>query len=119
MQLHRLNGEQLDVEVAFPDEVAALSLKAFASQARDKPTDVVDVWRCLEVAYAAGMNAVAFAEGEASEVTLIVRALFDRRHSAGMSALVGEQRLSEAAADERFTRIRALIQQVLPIGGLA
>jgi hypothetical protein len=119
MQLHRLNGEQLDVEVAFPDEVAALSLKAFASQVRDKPTDVVDVWRCLEVAYAAGTDAAAFFEGEAGEAARIVRAIFDGRDGPGMSALVGEQRLSEAAGDERFTRIRALIQRVLPFGGVA
>lgn len=49
MALHRLNGEQLDIDAAFPDEVAALTLKAFASQVRDKPTDIVDLWRCLEV----------------------------------------------------------------------
>jgi len=44
MELHRLNGERLDIEVAFPDEVAALTLKAFASQVRDKATDIVDLW---------------------------------------------------------------------------
>ncbi|MBI2709767.1 MAG: hypothetical protein HYX34_08730 [Actinobacteria bacterium] len=115
MQLHRLNGEQLDVEVAFPDEVAALTLKAFASQVRDKPTDLVDLWRCLEVAYAAGTDAAAFIEGEAAEGARIVRALFDRRDGAGMSTLVDEQRLSATAADERLTRIRALAQRVLPV----
>ena len=114
MQLHRLNGEQLDVDVAFPDEVAALSLKAFASRLRDKRTDVVDVWRCLEVADAAGTDAAAFVEGEAAEAARIVRSLFDRRDGAGLSALVDEQRLSGARADERFTRIRALVQRVLP-----
>jgi hypothetical protein len=115
MELHRLNGEQLDVEVAFPDEVAALTLKAFASQARDKPTDVVDLWRCLEVAYAAGTDPAAFAETEAAEAARTVRALFDSRDGAGMSALVREQRLSETAADERFTRTQALVQRVLPV----
>lgn len=119
MELHRLNGEKLDIEVAFPDEVAALTLKGFASQVRDKPTDVVDLGRCLEVAYAASTEAEAFVEGEAAEAARIVRALFDRRDGAGMSALVGEQRLSENAADERFTRIRALIQRVFPLGGAA
>jgi hypothetical protein len=114
MELHRLNGEQLDIEVAFPDEVAALTLKAFASQVRDKPTDVVDLWRCLEIAYAADMDADAFVENEAAEAAHVIRALFDRRDGAGMSALVGEQRLSETAADERFTRIRALVQRLLP-----
>jgi hypothetical protein len=115
MELHRLNGEELDVEVAFPDEVAALTLKAFASQVRDRPTDVVDLWRCLEIAYAADKNAEAFVEGEAAEAAHLTRALFDRRDGAGMSALVGEQRLSQTAADERFTRIRALVQRLLPL----
>jgi hypothetical protein len=113
MELHRLNGEQFDVEVAFPDEVAALILKAFASHVRDKPTDIVDLWRCLEIAYAASIGAAAFAEGDAAEATRIIRAQFDRRDGAGMSTLVREQRLSESAADERFTRIRALVQRVL------
>jgi hypothetical protein len=115
MELHRLNGEQLDVEVAFPDEVAALTLKAFASRVRDKPTDIVDLWRCLEVAYAAGSDAAAFAGTEAAKAARTIRALFDSRDGAAMSALVREQRLSETAADERFTRIRALVQRVLPI----
>lgn len=117
MELHRLNGEQLDVEVAYPDEIAALTLNAFASQVREKPTDVVDLWRCLEIAYAAGTDEAAFVEGEAAEAAHIVQALFDDRNGTGMSALVSEQSLAETAADERFTRIRALIQRVLPFGG--
>jgi hypothetical protein len=114
MELHRLNGEQLDVDVAFPDEVAALTLKAFASQVRDKPTDIVDLWRCLELTYAAGTDVAAFADGEPADAARVVRALLDHRNGPGMSALVDEQRLS-TIADERFTRIRALIQRVLPV----
>jgi len=113
MALHRLNGEQLDIDVAFPDEVAALTLKAFASQVRDKPTDIVDLWRCLEVSYAAEIEPSAFAKGEAAETARIIRALFARREGAGMSALESEQRLSKAAGDARFTRIRALAQRIL------
>jgi hypothetical protein len=90
-------------------------LKAFATQVRDKATDVVDLWRCLEIAYAAGTEAEAFVGGEAAEAARIIRALFDRRDGSGMSALVREQRLSDAAADERFTRIRALVQRVLSV----
>lgn len=114
MALHRLNGEQLGIDVAFPDEVAALTLKAFAFRVRDKPTDIVDLWRCLEVAYAAGVEAGQFVNGDAAEAAILIPTLFDRRGGAGMSALAGEQRLSNAAADERFTRIRALMQRVLP-----
>jgi len=114
MELHRLNNERLDVEVAFPDEVAALTLKAFASRVRDKPTDIVDLWRCLEIANAAGTNPEAFTNGDAFEATRIVSALFDSRFGDGMSALAAEQRLSAEAADQRFTRIRALMQRILP-----
>lgn len=114
MELHRLNGVRLDVEVSFPDEVAALTLKAFASRVRAKPTDIVDLWRCLEIANAAGTDREEFAEHDAAEAARILRALFDDRAGAGMSALTAEQRLSGPAADQRFTRIRALMQRVLP-----
>lgn len=113
LELHRLNGERLDVEIAFPDEVAALVLKAFATRVRNKETDVVDVWRCLEVAFAAGVDPHEFAEGDRAEAATHIRALFERRDGAGMRALESEQRLSGAAADERFTRLRALIGRTL------
>jgi len=113
LEMHRLNGERLDVEIAFPDEVAALVLKAFATRVRNKDTDVVDVWRCLEVAFAAGVNPHEFADGDRAEAAAHVRVLFERRDGAGMRALEAEQQLAGAAADERFTRVRALIARVL------
>jgi hypothetical protein len=113
LEMHRLNGERLEVEIAFPDEVAALVLKAFATRVRNKDTDVVDVWRCLEVAFAAGVDSHEFAEGDRAEAAAHVRALFERRDGRGMRALEAEQRLSGAAADERFTRLRALIGRTL------
>ncbi|HVM07694.1 MAG TPA: hypothetical protein VM345_04465 [Acidimicrobiales bacterium] len=113
LELHRLNGERLDVEIAFPDEVAALVLKAFATRVRNKETDVVDVWRCLEVAFAAGVDPHEFADGDRAEAARHLRALFERRDGPGMRALEAEQHLSGAAADERFTRLRALIARVL------
>lgn len=67
LELHRLNGERLEVELAFPDEVAALVLKAFATRVRNKATDVVDVWRCLEVAFAAGAGPHDFTDGDRAE----------------------------------------------------
>lgn len=113
LEMHRLNGERLEVEIAFPDEVAALVLKAFATRVRNKDTDVVDVWRCLEVAFAADVDSHEFAEGDRAEAAMHVRALFERRDGAGMRALEAEQQLAGAAADERFTRVRALIARVL------
>lgn len=114
LELHRLNGERLEASLAFPDEVGAVILKAFATRVRTKDTDVVDVWRCLEVALAAGVVPDAFGEGDAAKAAVIVRALFDRRDGAGMNALQNHQQLSGVAADERFTRLRALIERTLP-----
>lgn len=87
-----------------------------ATRVRSKATDVVDVWRCLEVAYAAGAGRGEFRDGIPAEAAVIVRSLFDRREGAGMNALVTEQGLSDVAADERFTRLRALIARVFGTG---
>lgn len=113
LDLHRLNGERLEVDVAFPDEVAALVLKAFATRVRNRDTDVVDVWRCLEVAFAARVAPSEFKDGDRSEAAAHIRALFERRGGAGMRALESEQRLSSTAADARYTRLRALMARVL------
>jgi hypothetical protein len=43
----------LNATLPFPDEVSALVRKAMATRVRDKPTDVADIWRCLEIALAA------------------------------------------------------------------
>lgn len=116
LELHRLNGDTLIADLSFPDEVAALILKALATRVRDKATDVVDVWRCLEVALSAGVKPNAFEGAAASEAATIVRALFAGRHGPGMQALASEQRLSDRAGDDRFTRLRALIGRVLSDG---
>ncbi len=116
LELHRLNGDTLTAELCFSDEAAALVLKGFAIQVRRKPTDVVDVWRCLEVAFAARVQPTDFADASGAEAAALVRELFDRRDGPGMEALVSEQRLSTEAADQRFTHIRALIARVIGTG---
>jgi hypothetical protein len=50
LELQRLNGKTLNATLPFPDEVSALVLKAMATRVRDKPTDVADIRRCLEIA---------------------------------------------------------------------
>ena len=116
LTLQRLNGVVLTADLSFPDEVAALVLKAFATQVRNKATDVVDVWRCLEVALASGMQPGSFDDAHSAEAAALVRALFARKDGPGMRALVAEQRLSSTATDARFTRLRALVDRVLGAG---
>lgn len=113
LELRRLGGDLLNIALSFPDEASALVLKAFATQARNKFTDCTDVWRCLEVAYTAGVTINDFAAAEMSKGVEVIRSLFSQRNSPGMSAITQDLALSKAAADERYTRIRALIQQVL------
>jgi hypothetical protein len=113
LTLHRLNGEVTPVELSFPDEISALILKALATTVRAKATDVVDLWRCLEIALAAGVEPSDFKIEQEKEGAGVVRRLFLERSGPGMTALIAEQRLSGDAADARFTRLRALVDRVV------
>jgi hypothetical protein len=53
LELRRLNGEILHAALPFPDELSALVLKGLATRVRVKATDTTDIWRCLEIAFAA------------------------------------------------------------------
>lgn len=64
------------------DEVAALVLKALATRVRDKATDVIDGWRCLEVAFAAGVKPSEFTDRQPAEATAIIRSLSPRETAA-------------------------------------
>lgn len=113
LELYRLNGETLHATLPFADEVSALVLKSLATRVRIKDTDVVDIWRCLEIAFAAGVVPSDLTGGGRAEAAAIVRGLFKSRKGQAMSAIAAGQRLSSEAADQRFTRIRALSTRVL------
>jgi hypothetical protein len=113
LEMHRLNGKVRQAELPFPDEVSALVLKSLATRVRVKDTDIADIWRCLEIAFAAGRGPADFTDGIRADSAAVIRKLFDGRHGPAMIALATEQHLSGRAADERFTRVRALIRRVL------
>jgi hypothetical protein len=113
LELRRLNGEILQCELPFPDEVSALVLKCLATTVRSKGTDIADIWRCLEIAFAAGRGPADFTRGVRADAAEVIRSLFGSRRGAAMAALSAEQRLSAEATDARFTRIQALIARVL------
>lgn len=113
LELRRLNGLTLRCDLPFADELSALVLKSLATTVRSKDTDITDVWRCLEVAFAAGIGPAEFTSGTRADSARLIRTLFGSRHGAPMAALAAEERLSTEAADERFTRIQALIARVL------
>lgn len=113
LQLTHLNGQTFDVGVMFPDQVAALVLKSLATRVRDRATDVVDVWRCLEIAYAAGVDREHLDDDETIQAAKLIRELFATKDGRGMTALRTEQALSGVATDQRFTRLQALMARVL------
>jgi hypothetical protein len=113
LELRRLNGQTLRCQLPFADELSALVLKSLATTVRSRDTDTADVWRCLEIALAAGLSPGDFTSGVRAQSAQVIRALFGSRHGVSMTALAAEQRLSAEAADERYTRIRALIARVL------
>ena len=76
LELRRLNGEILQCELPFPDEVSALALKSLATTVRFKDTDVTDIWRCLEIAFAAGLGPADFTRGVRAEAAEVIRSLF-------------------------------------------
>lgn len=114
VEMRRLNGERLVASLLLPDEIAALVLKVGATRVRDKATDLVDIWRCLEVANAAGVKPRHFTAEEELQAAEHIRSLFASNTSTGIIAIVNEQGLSETGAARRLTRIRALIERVLP-----
>jgi hypothetical protein len=80
-------------------------LKSLATTVRSKDTDMTDLWRCLEIAFAAGLGPADFTRGVRAEAASVIRSLFSSRRDAPVAALAAEQRLSAEAADVRFTRI--------------
>ena len=113
LELHRLNNMILHCQLPFPDEVSALVLKSLATTVRSKDTDIADIWRCLEIAHAAGRSPADFTRGVSAEAAEVIRSLFGSRRGAPVAALAAAQHLSAEATDARLTRIRALIARVL------
>jgi hypothetical protein len=113
LELRRLNGEVLQCQLPFADEVSALVLKGLATKVRSRDTDIADIWRCLEIAFAAGVGPENFASGARADSAEVIRSLFNNSRNAPMIALTSGRPLPAEAADARLTRIRALIARVL------
>jgi hypothetical protein len=87
-------------------------LKSLATTVRSKDTDIADIWRCLEIAFAAGLGPADFTRSVRAQAAEVIRSLFGSRRGAPVAALAAGQRLSAEATDARFTRIQALITRV-------
>lgn len=112
LELHRLNGETLAAELTLPDEASAIMLKALAWDRRGASKDAVDLWRTLEVAITAGVSPDEFSVGAGTQSAEISRRSFEKVNQGAMKAITSAQDLSDEAAQQRHTRIQALLRRV-------
>ena len=107
------DGASIAAKVVIPDPAATLGLKAWARVVRNEDRDAEDLWRCLEIAHAAGVTADVLRD----DATLgqIVPILERELGPTGASIGVITKGLDEAEAARRRTRIRALVAEVVGI----
>jgi hypothetical protein len=72
-------------------------LKSLATTVRSKNKDITDIWRCLEIALAAGLRPADFTRGVRAETAEVIRSLFGSRRGAAVAALAAKQHLSAEA----------------------
>lgn len=113
LQVSRMNGDSLDIEILLPDEASALALKAFAWQVRSEGKDAIDLWRMLEVAAVAGVTPKEFEGGHGPRALAIIKQAFSDPADIATRRLAEGLRISDDEALRRHTRIQALIQRVL------
>lgn len=112
----RLNKAQLSIHVLLPDEASALILKTLAWDIRHKDTDAADIWRCLEVADAAGVQPSAFESDDGQKVRALLGQEFAQAAGAVMKNIRAYYQLSPDETTRRRTRIRALLGRVFGSG---
>lgn len=111
LRVQLLDGSELEFPVRLPDEVSMLVLKLMARTVRREDRDAVDVWRALEVCATAGIENADLG-ADADQVWSVIDTQFGRGGQA-IREITESQNLSAGAAQERETRIQALIAAVL------
>lgn len=113
IQLLRLNGSVLDFQVLLPDELSGLVQKAYVWRTRAKSADAIDMWRMLEVCFVAGITSERLTTEGILKGASIVRQAFADPAGSAMQQLIAGTKLGEDAGMRRYTRIQALMKQVL------
>lgn len=109
-QLRLTDGTSLRVTIVIPDPVGTIAMKTLVRTARDDARDVDDLWRCLEIAAAAG---IAPADFDGASLRRVREELWRQLGPDGvtLSMLVGD--LQPDAAARLRTRVRALLAEVV------
>jgi hypothetical protein len=105
-------GEEIEARLSPPGAVATLALKCGARATRDDSRDAEDLWRCLEVAAAEGVDASMFDEPPWTDTR---QRLAIELIDPGRALPAITDRLRPDAAARMRTRIRALLLDVAGI----
>ena len=110
-ELRLTDGARLETAVVLPDAIGTLAMKALVRAVRTEWRDAEDLWRCLEVAAAEGVEPSDFDD---SATLRDLRLVLWRELGPG-GAAVGAlaERLQDDAAARLRTRLRALLTEVV------
>jgi hypothetical protein len=108
--LRLTNGESLAATIVLPDAIGMLALKAMVRSVRDEVRDVEDLWRCLEVAAADGVDPSSFDDRSLDQVR---RALWHELGPNGAALPQLTTGLQGGSAARRRTRVRALLTETV------
>ena len=87
-------------------------LKALAWKTRAASKDAIDLWRTLEVAAVASVSPEAFTNEPFRAAAEVARQSFEATDGGAMRAIISAQGISTEVAQQRHTRILALIRRV-------
>jgi hypothetical protein len=110
------SSETFELQVKVSSPLGLLVSKAFASNGRSKDTDWPDLWRALEIANAAGVDATSSEWGhpEATDAAEMLKRHLSNPNKVVTGLLCPD--LAGPAQQVRTTRVRALIQRLVPAG---
>ncbi|WP_020017023.1 hypothetical protein [Promicromonospora sukumoe] len=107
LRAHLSNGSAVELSLSLPDVRAALVLKAYAYRERLTTRDAVDVWRLLESAESAGLQAGDWpVRASGRDAAAYLHQFF------GAAGAPGARRASPSPATQ--ARVRVLVQKLIP-----
>lgn len=111
VELRLTDGTTLSASVALPDAVGMMALKTLVRTVRTEDRDVEDLWRCLEIAAAEGVEPASF---DSSEPLRRVRtALWRELGPDGTALATLTAGLHADPAARLRTRVRALLAETV------
>ena len=110
-ELRLTDGARLQTTVVLPDAIGTLAMKALVRAMRREWRDAEDLWRCLEIAAAEGVEPSEFDDSATLRDLRLV--LWRELGPGGTAAAALTERLQDDAAARLRTRLRALLAEVV------